>query len=58
MADRIFHCSIHELSSCGVQACLLHGVGNLSSPTGDGTDVPSIAGQILNHWTTKEVPTY
>ena len=28
----------------------------LSSPTRDRTHVPLIARQILNHWTTKEVP--
>ena len=29
---------------------------DLISPTRDRTHVPSIAGWIFNHWTTKEVP--
>ena len=30
---------------------------NLSSPTRNHTRIPYIARQILNHWTTREVPT-
>ena len=30
--------------------------GNLSSPTRDQTRIPCIARQILNHWSTKEMP--
>ena len=35
---------------------MLHSMWDLSSPTRDGTCVLCIARQILNHWTTKEVP--
>ena len=36
---------------------LLHGVWDLSSLTRDRTCVPCIGRRILNHWTTREVPT-
>ena len=29
---------------------------DLSSPTRDGAHIPCIGRQILNHWTTREVP--
>ena len=35
---------------------MLHGMGDLSSPTQDQTLIPSIAWWILNPWTTREVP--
>ena len=34
----------------------LYGMWDLSSPTRDGTQAPCIGRQILNHWTTREVP--
>ena len=34
---------------------LPHGMWNLGSPTRDGTYVPCIGRQILNHWTIREV---
>ena len=43
-------------SSCGLQVSLLCGMWDLSSQTGDQTGIPCIARQILNHWTTREVP--
>ena len=46
----------HWLSTCVVQAQLLCGMRDLSSLTRDQTCVPCIARQILNHWTTREVP--
>ena len=46
----------HGLSHCGSQAQLLCGMRDLSSLTRDQTCVPCIARQILNHWTTREVP--
>ena len=45
-------------SSCGTQAWLPHGRWDLSSQTRDQTHVPCIGRQILNHWTTKEVPLF
>ena len=58
-----------RLSSCGMQhslvvACGLQsaqaqlpcGMWDLSSPTRDQTRVPCIGRQILNYWTTREVP--
>lgn len=45
---------VHELSSCGVWAKLFLCVWDLSSPTRD--QAPACSRQILNHWTTKEVP--
>ena len=44
------------LSSCGTWAWLPRGMWDLSSPTRDQTGVPCIARQVLNHWTTREVP--
>ena len=44
-------------ASCGVQASLVaEGIWDLSSPTRDQTCIPCIGRQILNHWTTREVP--
>ena len=43
------------LSSCIVQARLLHSMWDLSSLTRDGTHMPCIARWILNHWITREV---
>ena len=34
----------------------LYGMWDLSSPTRAGTNAPCIERQILNHWTTREVP--
>ena len=48
----------HGLFSYDVLAQLLHGIWNLSSLTEDQTHIPCIAGQILNHWTTREVPLF
>ena len=62
-ARRIFVASVWDLfvlacilSSCGSCAQLLCSMRDLSSPTRDRTHTPYIAGQILNHWTTREVP--
>ena len=46
----------HELSSWWVVSVAPQYVGNFSSPTRDWTRVPCIRRQILNHWTTREVP--
>ena len=46
----------HVLSSCDAQASLPRSVWDLSSPTRDQTCVTCIGRQILNHWTTREVP--
>ena len=48
------------LSSYGTQTYILQhaGIWDLSSPTMDGTGVPCIARQILNHQTTREVPSH
>jgi len=61
MCNLLLQCSdslvvVHGLSSCGTQAYLLHGCGNLSSLTRNWTHNPCITRCILNHWTTKEVP--
>ena len=49
-----------ELFSCGMQgsavAWFLRGMWGLSSPTRGRTCIPCIASQIVNHWTTREVP--
>ena len=45
------------LSSCGARAKLPRGMWDLSFPTRDQTGIPCIARPILNHWTTREVPT-
>jgi len=47
---------VYELPGCGARAELLQGMWDLSSLTRDRTLVPCVAGQILNHWTTREVP--
>ena len=46
----------HGLSSCGARALLPLSMWNPSSLTRDQTWVSCIGRQILNHWTTKEVP--
>ena len=45
-----------ELSSCGAWAELPRGIWNLSFLLRDRTHIPRIGRQILNHWTTREVP--
>ena len=45
-----------RLSSCGLCAQLLCSIRDLRPLTRDGTHIPYTAGQILNHWTTREVP--
>ena len=45
-----------SLSGCGSWAGLPCGMWDLSSLTRDQTLVPCIGKQILNHWTTREVP--
>ena len=47
---------VHGLSSCGVPAQLPCNMWDLSSLTRDRTRIPCIGRQILNHWTTREVP--
>ena len=49
---------LHGLSICGAWAYLPHGIWILSSPTRDQTQVPCIARQIFNYWTTREVPIF
>ena len=46
---------IHRTKLCH-RGSLLHGIWDLSSPAGDWPCIPCIARQILNHWTTREVP--
>ena len=46
----------HRPSSCGTWA-ELHSMRDPSSPTRDRTQILRIARQILNHWTTRDVPT-
>ena len=46
----------HGLSSHRAWAQLFHSMWDLSSPTRDQTCISCIARQILNHWTTREVP--
>ena len=46
----------HAGSSLHHAGSLLHGMWDLSSLTRDWPCVPWIAGWILNHWTTREVP--
>ena len=48
---------VHRLSSCGAQASLRLSMWDPSSATRDLACIPCLARQILNHWTTKEVPT-
>ena len=45
-----------RLSNCGAWTYLPHCVWDLISLTKDCTYVPCLASQILNHWTTREVP--
>ena len=45
-------------SSCGVGVQTLFGVWDPSFLTKDENCVPCIARQILDHWTTREVPVY
>ena len=42
--------------SCSVQAKLLSGMWDLSSPTRDWTCIPCTERKILSHWITREVP--
>ena len=46
----------HGFGSCSSQASLLRGTWDLRSPTRDQTHAPCVARQILNHWTTREIP--
>ena len=46
------------LSICGAWAYLPYGMWDLSSLTRDGTCVPCIGRQILNHWATREAPIF
>ena len=61
-ASWIFRCGArtlvvaHELCSYGMRAQLLCGMWDLSSLTRDQTHIPCIARQLLNDWTTREVP--
>ena len=43
---------VQGLSSCDAWAWLLHDMWDFHSWTRDGTHIPCIARQILNHWTT------
>ena len=47
---------VHRPCSCGMWAYLPHGMWDVSFLTRDQTHVPCIGRQILNHWTTREVP--
>ena len=56
-------CSSMQIFHCGVWASLYLWMGldtlqhvDFSSPTMDRTCIPCIGRQILNHWTTREVP--
>ena len=44
------------IAGCSMQTYLPCGMWDLSSPTRDWTQVPCFGRQIINHWTTKEVP--
>ena len=46
----------HEFSSCGSRAWFLLSCSVGSSRTGDRTRVPGISRQVLNYWTTRDVP--
>ena len=46
----------HRLSNCSMRAQLPHSMWDLSYLTRDRTRVPCIARQIINSWTTREVP--
>ena len=45
-----------RLSRCSPPAYLSHGTWDLNSPTKKWTHILCIAAQILNHWTTRDVP--
>ena len=47
---------VHGLSICDAWAQLLLSMWNLSFPTRDLTHIPCTGRQILNHWTTMEIP--
>ena len=47
-----------RLSSCDERAWLLQVMWDLCALTRDGTHVPCIATQILNQWTTPEIPSF
>ena len=47
---------VHRPCSCGMWAYLPHGMWDVSFLTRDQTHVPCIGRQILNHWSTREVP--
>ena len=47
---------VHGVSSCSTRALFLWGSWDLSSLTKDQTPDPCLARQILDHWTTREVP--
>ena len=47
---------VHRLPNCNSWAQLLHSMWDLSFPTRDLIYIHCIAKQILNHWTTREVP--
>ena len=49
------HCVMWNLTEA---QGLPQGLWNLSSPTRDRTWIPCITKQILNHWTTREVPEF
>ena len=46
----------HRLSTFCTQTQLSHGMWELSSLTRDRTLVPYIGRQVLNHWTTRDIP--
>ena len=47
--------AVHGLSSCGMWARLLPEMWDLSSQTRDGTHVPAVTRESVNHWTTRDV---
>ena len=51
-----FYLALHNFSSCGIQAQLPQGMGDLSSPTRNQAPIPCIGRWIPSHWATKEVP--
>ena len=56
--------AMHQLEACrhsnpGTRAYRLpHGMWDLNPPTRDQTHIPCIGRHILNHWTTREVPSF
>ena len=54
-SDLLFCCSM-QTSNCGMWAQFLCSMQDLSSLTRDWTHIPCTARQILNRWTTREVP--